>query len=99
MAEGGRGALERRAQEPEHRHRLPLELNVAVDAGKAEEDEGEHGVTGRSRMVVEDLAARDEPLSVRGREVEAPALLVGEQSSGEPREPQRLLEVAQLSRR
>ena len=50
-------------------------------------------------MVVEILLAGDELLAVTRREEEAAALVVAEQRDGEGREPARLFEPAQLSRR
>src|SRR6266487_6095558 len=50
-------------------------------------------------MVVELLLACHQPLAVGGREKETAALLVGEELDGEPREPVRLLEPAQLAAR
>src|SRR5581483_8237770 len=98
-AEGGRRARQKVADEPERAERLPLELVVAPDPREPEEDEREHRVAGRRRVVVERLLARDELLPVRRREEEAAALVVAEQLDGAERDPTGLAQPAEIARR
>ena len=93
------GSLQLVAHETEHADRLLLELVVAEDARESKEDVSKHRVAGRSRVVVELLLPRDEVLSVGGRQEKTAALLVSEEVDGEPREPKRLVEPAQLAGR
>ncbi len=67
------------ADEPERPDRLPLELLVAPDPREPQEDESEHRVTRRDRVVLERFLPRDELLTVGRRQEEAAALLVSEQ--------------------
>src|SRR6185437_2622923 len=97
MSERGRGARKEWSDEPEDADRLPLELLVAPEPGKAEQHVGKHGVSRRRRVIVEVLLPRDELLSVPRREEEAAVGGVAEEIDGKHCEPPRFFEPAQLS--
>src|SRR3954468_322508 len=99
MAERRRRVGDLRSDEPEHADRATLELVVAPQSRKPEQDEREHRVPGRRRMVVEVLLAADQPLAVDRREEETAALVVAEELDRQQCEPPRLLQPAQLARR
>src|SRR5207248_4027373 len=65
----------------------------------AQQDEGEHRVTGGGRVVVERLLPCDELLAVGRREEEAAALRVAEELDRAQSQPPRLSQPAQLARR
>ena len=78
-AERRRRARQVVADEPQRADRLPLELVVSPDPREPQEDEGEHRVARRDRVVLERLLPRDELLAVGRREEEAAALRVSEE--------------------
>src|SRR5689334_1886084 len=98
MSERAGRAWERVSNEPYDARRAALQLVVAPDAAEPQQHEREHRVPRGRRVVVELLLARDEPLGVVGREVEAAALLVGEQLDRKARQPVCLEQPAQLAR-
>ena len=87
VADRPRRAREEPVGKPEDADGEPLELVVAVRSREPEQDEGEHRVPGRSRVVVELLLAGDEPLAAVRREEEPTVLRVAEQLDREQREP------------
>src|SRR3954463_6726853 len=99
VAERRRRVRELWGEEPEHADRATLELVVRPQPRKPEQDEREHRVPGRRRMVVEVLLAADQPLAVDRRQEETAALVVAEELHRQQREPPRLLQPAQLPRR
>src|SRR5205823_9225482 len=78
-AERGGRAWQRVAHEAQDAGRTPLEVVLAPDTGEPDQDEREHRVAGRRRIVVEVLAARDELLAVGGRQEEAAPFVVREE--------------------
>src|SRR3954447_4713218 len=99
MTERRRRVRDLWGEEPEHAARATLELVVRPQPRKPQQDEREHRVPRRRRMVVEALLAADEPLAVDRRQEETTALVVAEGLRGKQREPPRLLQPAQLPRR
>src|SRR4051812_31437622 len=85
--------------DPEHADRATLELVVRPQPRKPQQDEREHRVPGRRRMVVEILLAADEPLAVDRRQEETAAFVVAEELDAQQHKPPRLLQPTQLPRR
>ena len=98
-AERRRRARQVIADEPERPDRLPLELLVSPDPREPQEDEREHRVARRDRVVLERLLPRDELLAVGRREEEAAALVVSEERDRAIRGAAARAQPAEIARR
>ncbi len=78
---------------------MPLELLVSPDPREPQEDEGEHRVARRDRIVLERFLPRDELFTVGRREEEAAAVVVAEPLDRLEREPAALPQPAEVAGR